>query len=88
MPYPAALVFVMTPGVGLFYSGLVRSKNALTLIFVCLLVPLQDRAYFQASAVVSIQWVLFGFSLTFSETGGPYIGNFDYGGFGSGLVLA
>jgi Amt family ammonium transporter len=60
----------MTPGVGLFYAGLVRSKNALTLITVC----------FLCSAVVGCQWFLFGFSLAFSETGGGFIGNFDHGG--------
>lgn len=33
----AALVFIMTPGLGYFYSGMARSKNALSLIFVCFL---------------------------------------------------
>jgi Amt family ammonium transporter len=66
----AALVFFMTPGLGYFYSGMARSKNALSLIFVC----------FLSMAVVLIQWTLFGFSLAFSESGGPFIGNFKYGG--------
>jgi Amt family ammonium transporter len=66
-----ALVFIMTPGVGLFYSGLVRAKNSLTLIFVSLL----------ASSIVTVQWFLFGFSLTFSESGrNGFIGNFDHFG--------
>lgn len=33
----AALVFFMTPGLGYFYSGMARSKNALSLIFICFL---------------------------------------------------
>ncbi|KAJ1537574.1 hypothetical protein HK405_014529, partial [Cladochytrium tenue] len=57
----AALVFVMTPGLGLFYSGMSRSKNALTMIMLCM----------TAMCVVSIQarivWVVFGFSLAFGE---------------------
>jgi Amt family ammonium transporter len=57
----------MIPGVGYYYSGMARSKNALSLIMLSML----------SIAVVSIQWFLFGFSLTFSKTGGPFIGNFD-----------
>jgi Amt family ammonium transporter len=67
----SALVMLMTPGVGLLYSGLTRTKNALTMIMIS----------FLAYAVVSVQWVIFGFSLTFSETGSPFIGNFDFAGF-------
>ncbi|KAI9350002.1 ammonium transporter AmtB-like domain-containing protein [Zopfochytrium polystomum] len=53
----AALVFIMTPGLGFFYSGMSRSKNALTMIMLCM----------AAMCVVSIQWVVIGFSLAFSE---------------------
>ncbi|KAI9203346.1 ammonium transporter AmtB-like domain-containing protein [Polychytrium aggregatum] len=60
----------MTPGLGFFYSGMARSKNALHLIMACYL----------AIAIVTIQWVLFGFSLAFSESSGPFIGNFAFGG--------
>lgn len=67
----AALVMVMTPAVGLLYSGLSRSKNALTIIMIS----------FLAYAVVTIQWVLFGFSLTFAENGSKFIGNFGFAGF-------
>jgi Amt family ammonium transporter len=66
----AALVFFMTPGLGYFYSGMARSKNALSLIFIC----------FLSMAVVLIQWTLFGFTLAFSDNGGPFIGDFTYGG--------
>lgn len=67
----SALVFIMTPGVGLLYSGLSRSKNALTIIMICCL----------SYAVVAVQWILFGFSLTFSETGSAILGNFKFAGF-------
>ncbi|GJJ77584.1 ammonium transporter, Amt family [Entomortierella parvispora] len=60
-----ALVFLMCPGLGLFYSGLARAKNALSLMFLTMI----------AVSVVSIQWFFWGYSLTFSETGGPFVGN-------------
>ena len=55
----------MIPGVGFFYSGLLRRKNALSMIYLSMM----------TLAVVSFQWFFWGFSLSFSETGGPYIGN-------------
>ncbi|KAI8917260.1 hypothetical protein PhCBS80983_g03336 [Powellomyces hirtus] len=67
----SALVFFMTPGLGLFYSGMSRTKNALSLIMISML----------SMSIITIQWVLFGFSLSFSETGGRFIGNFDMAGF-------
>ncbi|RKO86703.1 ammonium transporter AmtB-like domain-containing protein, partial [Blyttiomyces helicus] len=70
LTWGAALVFIMTPGLGLFYSGMSGAKNALSLIMVCML----------AFAVVTVQWVLFGFSLAFSESGGAFIGDFAHGG--------
>ena len=69
----SAMVMLMTPAVGIFYSGLSRSKNALTIIMISCL----------AYAVVTIQWVLFGFSLSFSESGSAIMGNFYFGGFQS-----
>ncbi|CAO3677370.1 unnamed protein product [Umbelopsis ramanniana] len=59
------LVFIMCPGLGFFYAGLARAKNALSLMYLTVL----------AVAVVSVQWYLIGYSLTFSETGGPFIGD-------------
>ncbi|KAK3951769.1 ammonium transporter AmtB-like domain-containing protein [Pseudoneurospora amorphoporcata] len=50
------LVMLMIPGVGFFYSGLSRRKSALSLIFISILV----------CAVTSIQWFIWGFSLSFS----------------------
>ncbi|KAI9004959.1 ammonium transporter 1 [Hyaloraphidium curvatum] len=63
-----ALVMLMLPGLGYFYSGLARAKNALSLIFICYL----------SMAVTALQWWLFGYSLAFSASGNPIIGNCQY----------
>ena len=60
-----ALVWLMIPGVGFFYSGLLRRKNALSMIWLSMMIL----------AVVSFQWFFWGFSLAFSETGSAYIGD-------------
>ncbi len=60
-----ALVMIMTPGVGLFYGGLVRKKNFIDMITLS----------FVAFALVSIQWVLVGYSLAFRPDVGGFIGN-------------
>ncbi|KAK8095488.1 ammonium transporter [Apiospora kogelbergensis] len=66
-----ALVLLMIPGVGFFYSGLARRKSALSLIWLSIM----------ATAVTSFQWFFWGYSLTFSHTAGPYIGNLANFGF-------
>jgi len=63
-----ALVWIMIPGVGFFYSGLLRRKNALSMIYLSMM----------TIAVVSFQWFFWGYSLAFSETAGKYIGNLDH----------
>jgi Amt family ammonium transporter len=63
-----ALVMIMTPGVGLFYGGLVRKKNFINMITLS----------FVAFALVSIQWVLFGYSLAFGPDVSGFIGNLQY----------
>ena len=73
-----ALVMIMLPGLALFYGGLVRSKNVLSTIM---------HSFF-GLAIVSVVWVLVGFSLAFGKdaTGTGLIGNLDYVGFmGVGL---
>ncbi|KAJ7071112.1 ammonium transporter [Mycena amicta] len=60
-----ALVWIMVPGVGLFYSGLLRRKNALSMIYLSM----------ATLAVVSFQWWFWGFSLTFSEGASLFIGD-------------
>ncbi len=64
----AALVLFMTaPGLALFYSGLVRRKNVLSVMMQCLFLM----------GLMTIIWALYGYSLSFGE-GGPWIGNSDY----------
>lgn len=65
------LVLLMIPGVGFFYSGLARRKSALSLIWLSVM----------ATAVTSFQWFFWGYSLTFSHTAGPFIGNLENFGF-------
>lgn len=64
----AALVMLMVPGVGLFYAGLVRRKNIISMIALS----------FVALAVVSIYWMVIGYSLAFGPDIGGIIGNLDY----------
>jgi len=74
-----ALVMIMLPGLALFYGGLVRRKNVLSTIM---------HSFF-GLAIVSVVWVLVGFSLAFGPdiNGMGLIGNFDYVGFmGVGLT--
>ncbi|MFR9795800.1 ammonium transporter [Streptomyces sp. MS06] len=63
----AALVMVMTPGLALFYGGMVRSKSVLNMLMMS----------FISLGIVSILWVLYGHSLAFSGDTGGFIGNFD-----------
>ena len=60
----SALVMLMTPGLAFFYGGLVRAKNVVSTIMYS----------FIAVAVVSIVWVLWGYSLAFGE-GNEFIGD-------------
>jgi Amt family ammonium transporter len=63
-----ALVWIMVPGVGFFYSGLLRRKNALSMIYLSMM----------TIAVVSFQWFFWGYSLTFSEDASPFIGTLKH----------
>ena len=63
----SALVLLMTPGLAFFYGGLVRRKNILGVLMQC----------FMAMAVISLQWVLFGYSLSFAP-GNGFIGGLKY----------
>jgi len=63
-----ALVMLMTPAVGFFYGGLVRRKNLISMITLS----------FVAFALVSIQWVVFGYSLAFGSDISGFIGNLEY----------
>ncbi len=63
-----ALVMLMTPGLALFYGGMVRKKNVLGTIM---------QSYI-ALGVVSIVWVLYGYSLAFGPSVGGFIGNLQW----------
>lgn len=63
-----ALVLVMFPGLALFYGGLVRTKNVLS-TFMHTLVAL---------GIVTLQWVVFGYSLAFGHDVHGLIGGFDH----------
>jgi Amt family ammonium transporter len=64
----SALVLLMTPALAFFYSGLVRRKNVLGTIMYSLV----------AIAVVSIQWVLVGYTLAFGQDIGGFIGGLEW----------
>ena len=73
----AALVMLMTPGLALFYGGMVRTKNVLGTIM----------QSFMVIALISVQWVLFGYSLSFGPTVGGIIGDLSWFGLkGVGLT--
>ena len=62
-----ALVLLMTlPGLSLFYGGLTRSKNILSIMMQCLVI----------FSVISVLWAIYGYSLAFTE-GSAFIGKFD-----------
>ncbi|MEV7421894.1 MULTISPECIES: ammonium transporter [unclassified Streptomyces] len=68
----AALVMLMTPGLAFFYGGMVRVKSALNMLMMSLI----------SLAIVSVVWVLYGYSLTFGDDiGGGLLGNLDHIGF-------
>jgi ammonium transporter, Amt family len=62
----SALVLLMTPGLAFFYGGMVRKKNVLSILMQC----------FVIMCLVSVQWVIFGYSIAFHP------GNGFWGGFG------
>jgi Amt family ammonium transporter len=64
----SALVLLMTPGLALFYGGMVRKKNVLATFMYS----------FYALALVTVQWVILGYSLAFGHTHGGWIGGLDF----------
>ncbi|MCC9294326.1 ammonium transporter [Clostridium sp. WLY-B-L2] len=66
----AALVMIMTPGLALFYGGMVRGKNTLD----------STLHSYSALAVISIQWILIGYTLCFGTDIGGLIGGFNFAG--------
>jgi Amt family ammonium transporter len=62
----ALVLFMTLPGLALFYGGLVRTKNVLSVLMQC----------FSIAGISSILWLVIGYSLAFGE-GGSYIGDFS-----------
>ncbi|MBA2768092.1 MAG: ammonium transporter [Sporichthyaceae bacterium] len=66
----------MTPGLALFYGGMVRAKSVLNMMMMS----------FGALGLISVLWVLYGYTLAFGDdVGGGLVGNFDFAGL-SGLL--
>jgi len=63
-----ALVFIMTPAVGLFYGGMLRKQSVLSIMGQTII----------TIGLVTLIWVIAGFSLAFGANGTPYIGNLDW----------
>jgi Amt family ammonium transporter len=63
-----ALVMLMTPGLAFFYGGLVRKKNVLSILMQC----------FSVLCLISVQWVVFGYSLSFGPDHGGVVGGLDW----------
>ena len=61
----AALVFLMTPGLAFFYGGMVHRKNVISTMMKSVV----------AAGIVSVLWVVIGFSLCFGDSIGGFIGN-------------
>ena len=66
----AALVLFMTPGLALFYGGMVRRKNVLGTIM---------HSFFMIG-IISIVWLIVGYSLAFGPDHGGFVGGFDWFG--------
>ncbi len=73
----AALVLLMTPGLALFYGGMVRGKNVLSSMM----------HSFVAMGIISLQWVLLGYSLAFGPDHGGIIGDLHWFGLRHMLTL-
>src|SRR5690349_24381163 len=63
-----ALVMLMVPGLALFYGGMVQGKNVLSTFM---------HSFF-ALGLVTVQWVVIGYSLSFAPTHGGFIGGLDF----------
>ena len=66
--FATALVMLMTPGLALFYGGMVRRKNVLS----------TTVHSYTAMVIVSLQWVLLGYTLCFGKDFAGFIGNFQF----------
>jgi len=67
----SALVLLMTPALGFFYGGMVRKKNILSTL----------NLSFIVIGLLSLQWILYGYSIAFGSDHGGLIGGLDFLGF-------
>jgi Amt family ammonium transporter len=65
-----ALVLMMTPALGFFYGGMVRKKNILSTL----------NLSFIIMGLISVQWLLWGYTLAFGSTINGLIGSLNYAG--------
>src|SRR6266705_6436699 len=63
--FATALVFLMTPGLAFFYGGMVHRKNVISTMIKSMV----------AAGIVSVLWIVVGYSLCFGEDIGGFIGN-------------
>lgn len=63
----ALILFMTVPGLSLFYAGLVRSKNVLSILMQC----------FAITALVSVIWLMVGYSIAFGPAESPFWGGLD-----------
>ena len=64
----SALVMLMTPGLAFFYGGMVRNKNVLNTLFLS----------FIALAVITLEWIIIGYSMSFGKDIGGFIGGLNH----------
>ncbi|HEU4618200.1 MAG TPA: ammonium transporter [Gammaproteobacteria bacterium] len=74
----ALVLFMTIPGLSLFYAGMVRSKNALSVMMQC----------FTITCLVTLIWALYGYSLAFGTDVGSFIGDIKAKSFMSGVSTA
>src|SRR4030042_7195936 len=66
--FSTALVLLMTPALAFFYGGMVRKKNLLSTIMMS----------FSILALVSLLWILYGYSLSFAPAANAFIGSLQW----------
>lgn len=74
----ALVLFMTIPGLSLFYAGMVRAKNALSVMMQC----------FTITCLVTVIWALYGYSLAFGTDMGSFIGDISTKAFMSGVSTA
>ena len=71
-----ALVLLMTPGLALFYGGMVRAKSVLNMMLMSMV----------TIGIVSVLWVIYGFKLAFGyKADSPWFGEISFSGLGSAV---